>query len=160
MAMNHKHKSSRSKRKVIRVWTHPEAKRALPYIGSVMNSLREHWLETKKHEAQSRRLERQPGRPERSALLAQEKAGRESREAKQRFNEAYEELQKIEVYCIDPNQGMGVVPFVHQDKLAWLIYDLFDPGEFHHWRYHEDPLDTRRPIAEVTAAPEPNSMNI
>ncbi len=151
--MNRKHKKSKAKRQVVRVWTYPQAQGALPYIGSVMRSLREHWLEAQRHEAAVKRLGGKPGRPDRTALLALEEEGREAREARDRFNEAYQELQDIEVFCIDPNQGVAVVPFVHDDKLAWLIYDLFAGDGFQNWRYHDDPLEQRRPIAEALQGP-------
>jgi hypothetical protein len=153
MAMNHKHKRRKRKRQVIRVWTYPQARRALPYITPIMRSLREHWLDAQRHDVQGRKLARRAGRPDRATLLAQEDTAQEAREAKDRFNEAYEELQQIEVYCIDPNQGVAVLPFVQDDKLAWLIYDLFASEEFHHWRFHDDPLEQRRPIAEALASP-------
>jgi hypothetical protein len=156
--MNHKHKRSKKKRQVIRVWTYPQAQRALPYITSVMRSLREHYLEAKSQEARENRLTRRPGRPDRQVLLDQEESAREGHRARERFNEAFQELQNIEVYCLDPNQGVSVLPFVHDDKLAWLIYDLFDGGAFQHWRYHDDPLEKRRPIREVTGGPAEQAL--
>jgi hypothetical protein len=155
--MNHKPKKSRRKPQVIRVWTYPQAKSALPYITSVMHSLREHWLDAQRQEVHIKQLARQPGRLDRAALVANETAQDESQRAKNRFNEAYEELQNIEVFCIDPNQGVGVIPFVHDEKLAWLIYDMFAPDDLHHWRYHDDPLEMRRPIAEALAGPPAQS---
>jgi hypothetical protein len=147
--MKRKNKRSKRRKEVIRVWTYPQAQKALPYIGSVMRSLREHWLEAQQHDARAMKIDRQPGRPDRQAILDREMAAEESRRAKDRFNEAYHELQQIEVYCLDPNQGVGVIPFVHDDKLAWLIYDLFDGEPLQHWRYHDDPLDLRRPISDA-----------
>jgi hypothetical protein len=157
--MNHKNKKSGRKPEVIRVWTYPQAKSALPYITSVMRSLREHWLDAQRHQARAKQLAQQPGRPDRARLLEQEVMQQEGQLAKDRFNETYEELQNIEVFCIDPNQGVAVVPFVRDNKLAWLIYDLFAADEFHHWRYHEDPLEKQRPIAEVQEAP-PTSLAV
>jgi hypothetical protein len=147
--MNRKHKRSKTRRQVVRVWTCAQARAALPYIGSVMRSLREHWLNTQRHEGRRRRLAAKPGRPDRGSIIAQEEADRDAGQARERFNEAYEELEKIEVYCIDPLQGVGVLPFVHEEKLAWLIYDLFAGDDLHHWRYHDDPLEMRRPIREI-----------
>jgi hypothetical protein len=151
--MNHKHKKFRRKPKIIRVWTYAQAQDALPYITSVMRSLREHWLDAQRHEARAKHLASQPGRPDRAILVEQEETHNESQRAKERFNEAYQELQNIEVFCVDPNQGVAVVPFVREDKLAWLIYDLFAADQFRHWRFHEDPLEQRRPIAEIKEEP-------
>ena len=153
--MSNKHKKSRRKVEIIRVWTYPQAKSALPYISSVMRSLREHWLEARQQETRARHLERRPGRPDRAKLLAQEETRAEGQRAKERFNEAYQELQNIEVYCVDPNQGVAVIPIVREEKLAWLIYDLFEADGFHHWRFHEDPQEKRRPIAEIQEGPAP-----
>lgn len=147
--MKRKHKRSKTKRQVVRVWTYPQATQALPYISSVMRSLREHWLDAQHHEARGRKLAEQAGRPDRATLVAQEEAAQDARRARERFNEAYEELQNIEVYCLDPNQGMGVIPFIQDEKLAWLIYDLFDGNKLNHWRFHDDSLEMRRPIREV-----------
>jgi hypothetical protein len=158
--MNHKKKRSKTKRRVLRVWTYPQAEKALPYVTSVMQSLREHWLEAQRHEARARRVTAQPGRPDRTQLIAQEEALADGQRAKERFNEAYQELQNIEVFCVDPVQGVGVIPFVQDEKLAWLIYDLFEPKAFRHWRYHEDPLDKRRPITEVTTGPAVDGIAI
>jgi hypothetical protein len=147
--MDRKHKKRKPKKQVIRVWTYAQAKRALPYVTTIMRSLREHWLDAQRHEVQKQKLDKRPGRPDRATLLAQEEASREAQEAKNRFNDAYRELEQIEVYCIDPNQGVAVLPFVQDDKLAWLIYDLHANEEYHHWRFHDDPLEQRRPIAEA-----------
>jgi hypothetical protein len=158
--MNRKHKKSKRRKKVIRVWTYPQAKNGLPYITSVMRSLREHWLDAQRHDLASKRLTEQPGRHDRQTILDREEALHEGGRAKERFNQAFQELQAIEVYCIDPNQGMAVIPFVHDDRLAWLIYDLFTPKELEHWRYHDDPLELRRPIAEALEDPGPNQMAV
>ena len=159
--MNRKHKRSKRRKEIIRVWTYPQAQKALPYISSVMRSLREHWLEAQRQDARARKLAGQPGRPDRQAILARETATEEGNRAKERFNEAYQELQTIEVYCLDPNQGVGVIAFVHDDKLAWLIYDLFAREPLQHWRYHDDPLEQRRPIAAaLEEGPETKSLAV
>lgn len=151
--MSHKNKRPKTKRRVVRAWTFPQAEKALPYITSVMRSLREHWLEGQRYEVDAKRLASEAGRPDRANLIAHEEAVREGQRAKDRFNEAYQELRNIEVFCLDPVQGVGVVPFVHHEKLAWLVYDLFEPEAYRHWRYHEDPLEERRPIAEISQGP-------
>ena len=46
----------------------------------------------------------------------------------------------------NPTRGQALIPFVHQEQLAWYIFDLFDPKLFRFWRYQTDPEDTRRPI--------------
>jgi hypothetical protein len=158
--MNRKHKKSKQKKQIIRVWTYPQAKSALPYVTAVMSSLREHWLDAQRCEAEARKLARRPGRPNRQAILDREKALEEGQGAKDRFNEAFQELQQIEVFCIDPNQGVGVIPFVHDEKLAWLIYDLFGEDKLQSWRYHDDPLDQRRSVAATLEGPETQSLAV
>ena len=37
--------------------------------------------------------------------------------------------------------------------LAWYVYDLFDPQGFVAWRLYSDPLEMRRPLAELDTAP-------
>jgi hypothetical protein len=125
-----------------------------------MQSLREHWLDAQRHELRARRLAEKRGRPDRATILAQEQETWEGQQAKERFNEAYQELQDIEVFCLDPNQGVGVIPFVHDEKLAWLIYDLFAGDELRHWRYHDDPLEMRRPIAEALEGPGDKALAV
>ena len=47
----------------------------------------------------------------------------------------------------DPIKGQALIPFAQEDQLAWYIFDLFDGNSLHFWRYHKDPLETRRPLA-------------
>ena len=61
-------------------------------------------------------------------------------------------LQAIDVYCLDPIQGLALIPFVHDKQLAWFVYDLFDAEPLRFWRYHEDSFETRRPLAELEVA--------
>jgi hypothetical protein len=51
------------------------------------------------------------------------------------------------------------VPFVHDEQLAWYIFDLFDAPAFRFWRFQSDPEDTRRPItSKQKAVPEASRM--
>ena len=53
-----------------------------------------------------------------------------------------------------------MVPFIYNGQLAWFVFDLFDDSDpLRFWRYHQDPLETRRPIAEALAEP-PENRNI
>lgn len=153
-------KKTKRKKKVVRVWTLPQAQRALPYVTAVMRSLREHWLDSQRHRLQDRRLAAKPGRPDRDRILAQQAAAREAGLAKERFNEAYQELQAIEVYCLDPVQGLAALPFVQDDRLAWLLFDLFDADGYKNWRFHDDPLEKRRPIREAEEGPADKGVTV
>ena len=156
--MKRKQNKTEPKPMIIRVWTYPQAKRALPYITSVIRSAREHWLDAQGHQVRAKQLAARPGRPDRAVLLAQEEAGTEGQLALDRFRDALEELQRIEVFCVDPGKGIGVIPFVHDERLAWLIYDLFDNEEYRQWRYHDDPPEKRRPIGEAVEPPPGEKM--
>jgi len=136
----------------MRGWTYDEARKALPYIASIARSLREHRLDALAHDREARRLAAEPGRPNRAALIAQQEAAHEARRAADRFDEALEELNAHDVYCLDPVRGQALVPFAHGEELAWYVYDMFDGDELRFWRLHTDPLDTRRPLTEL---PEP-----
>jgi hypothetical protein len=111
-----------------------------------MRSLREHRLEAIRHRLTGRRFAARPGRPDRRTLIAQEEALREARLAEARFDDALDELQALDVYSLQPVHGRALVPFVHADQLAWFICDIFDAEPLRFWRYHNDPLETRRPV--------------
>lgn len=144
-------KRRRTKRHVqrIRVWSYDDARKALPYIGSLVRSLREHRLDQLAHDQQAQRLAAKPGRPDRAAILAHEEAVAEAGRAADRFEESLDELNALDIYCLDPVLGLALVPFAHGEELAWYVYDLFDGAELRSWRLHTDPLDTRRPVTEL-----------
>lgn len=153
-------KNRRAKRRIqfIPVWTFNQVQHALPYIASIMRSLREHRLAALSHDRTARRLADLPGRPDRSTLIAHEEAVREAREADERFHDALEELHTLDIYCLDPARGEALIPFAHEQQLAWFIFDLFEPSYIHSWRFHTDPLETRHPLTdaqkESTPAPK------
>ena len=63
--MNRNRKEARRKQ-VLPVWTYPQAQNAVPYIRSIMRSLREHRLEQLGSEMRAKRLAARPGRPDRT----------------------------------------------------------------------------------------------
>lgn len=150
--MNRNRKSARRQENTLRVWSYDEACKALPFVTSVMGSLREHWIDVQTHGQRAGRLSALPGRPDRTRILAQQDETDRAHEAEERFNTAATELHDLDIFCTDPLRGEGVIPFVLNEQLAWFVYDLFAPETLHFWRYHNDPLDTRRPIAEALAA--------
>ena len=147
--MNRNRNGSKRQQELIDTWTYEQARRALPYLASIVSSLREHWLELQYHDRKAQELKKRPGRPDRSALLVQAEELRLGREADERFQDAQADLNVLDVYCVDPVRGEAIIPFTQDDQLAWFVYELFDPDHIRYWRYHRDPLDTRRPIAEV-----------
>jgi hypothetical protein len=149
IAMKRNRKGAPRRQETIRPWTYSRAQAALPYLASIMRSLREHRLDAHHHRLAAKRLADQPGRPDRQTLIAQEEALRASRRAEEQFEESLGELEALDVYCLQPVHGRALVPFVHNDQLAWFVYDLFDAEPLRFWRYHSDPLETRRPITKA-----------
>ena len=82
-----------------------------------------------------------------SSLIAD--ATREGGRARDRLAEVLEELHDLGIECLDPIQGIALVPFANEKQLAWFVYDLFDNEPLRSWRLHNDPLDTRRPIETI-----------
>jgi hypothetical protein len=146
-------KGAKERTQTIQVWTYEQAQAAAPYIASILRSLREHALEALQYYHRARRLANRPGRPDRSALIAQQEAEHEARRADQRFRDDLAELQALDIYTLDPVQGLALVPFVYNDQLAWYIFDLFDTQPLRFWRYQSDPEDTRRPVTTMQRLP-------
>jgi hypothetical protein len=142
-------KGAKQQQQTIQVWTYEQARAALPYIASVVRSLREHALEALAQHRLGQRIADRPGRPRRDDLIAQQEAQELARRANERFLEAAEELQELDVYSLDPLQGLALVPFVHNKELAWYIFDLHDSQPFRFWRFQSDPEDTRRPVTAM-----------
>jgi hypothetical protein len=138
--------------RALRLWNYDEAARAVPYLRSVIGSLREHWLEAQSqrraHELQARR----PGRADRERLLHEEALQTDQHNAEDRFNDALEELLHIDVYLLDPARGVALIPFRKEDDLAWYVYNQFDQRGLSGWRYHSDPLEECRPLQDNESA--------
>jgi hypothetical protein len=132
------------------VWSLEETRQASRYISAILRSLRDSILDVQQKELTAERLAKKPGRPDRRRILEQEGAWREAREASDCFQEYLDELHSLDVYCLDPIQGQALVPFARNDQLAWYVYDLFDSQHVRFWRYHNDPPETRRPVAEAS----------
>ena len=147
--MKRNRNGAKNRSQTIQVWTYEQARQIAPYVASIMSSLREHRLEVQRHQLTASRLAQQPGRPVRGDLIAHDDATRDARRAEDRFHDALEELHSLDVYCLDPLQGLALIPFAKNDQLAWFIFDLFASDKLGFWRFHQDPLDTRRPIAEA-----------
>jgi Uncharacterized conserved protein (DUF2203) len=152
-------KGSKQRRQTIQVWTYDQARQVLPYVESIMRSLRERQLEAQEHHLSASRLADKPGRPDRATLVAREETLGAAHEAEARVHEALEELHTLDIYCLDPVQGLALIPFAQENQLAWYIFDLFDGDFLRYWRFHRDPLEMRRPIADVLPGPQ-NSVVI
>lgn len=146
-SMNPNQKGAKKNQKGLRLWSHTRALAALPYVRSVLASLREHRLEAQQQRRQARRLADRPGRPDRAALVAHQDFLQEAQRADLRYEEALKELQTLGITSLDPVQGQALFPFVHKKRLAWLLFDLFDEEPLRFWRYQDDPEDVRRPVS-------------
>ncbi|MCI0380831.1 MAG: DUF2203 family protein [Gemmataceae bacterium] len=145
-----RHRDKKRPMRVVRLWTYAQAHKALPYLRSITGSLREHWLTAQSKRRDLDSLNRQPGRPNRSQILAAETTQNEKSEAEDRFNDALQELMGIDVFLLDPVEGVVFIPFRKGDELAWFVFEHFGNGDdLASWRRHEDPLETRRPIVEA-----------
>jgi hypothetical protein len=131
------------------VWTLNEATAAVPYIASVVRSLRDHWLDAAAKHRLAARLDARPGRPDRALLIAKAEALKDAQEADSRYLDARDELTALDIYCIEPARGEALVAFLHDNQLAWFVFNLFDSQHYRYWRYHNDPLDARRRISDV-----------
>ncbi len=144
--MKRNSKGAKKRRKTIQVWTLAQAKSAAPYLTSVVRSLREHTLEGLAGRRRLRHIDERPGRPDRDALIAKQDAEADARRAEENASQDADELLALDIQPLDPVHGQALVPFVHEEQLAWYVFDLFDPQLFRFWRFQSDPDDTRRPV--------------
>jgi hypothetical protein len=133
---------------VQRLWIYEAALSAVPYLRAVVRSLREHWLHLQSARRQIERLDSRPGRLDRQTLIRRGEAVQELDEADRKLEETFDELQAVDVYCLDPVQGLALIPFGKGDGLAWYVFDLFSPQGLEAWRLHGDPLEMRRPLEQ------------
>jgi hypothetical protein len=143
-------KKAKGKEVRLRTWTHAQAEAARPYLTGVIQSMREHFLEVIRCQGRLRRFSAGQDRPTRTTLIEREEARRALDAANARFEEAETELHALDVYSLDPVQGLALVPFIRDEQLAWFVFDLFDEVPLRSWRYQDDPLDTRRPVETWT----------
>src|SRR4051794_22343916 len=115
--MKRNRSGAKQRQNSIQAWTYAQAQTALPYIRSIISSLREHRLEAQKHQRTLVQLQSQKGRLNRTELIAHEEAARAAREAKDRFQDALDELAVLDVYCLDPIRGEALIPFVQDEEL-------------------------------------------
>jgi hypothetical protein len=81
-------------------------------------------------------------------LIRRAVAVQELDQADNKVEETFDELTAIDVYCLEPAQGLALIPFGKGDKLAWFVFDLFSPQGLEAWRFHSDPLEMRRPLGQ------------
>ena len=127
----------------------------MPYLRAVVRSLRQHWLQVRSARRQIRRLDSRPGRPDRQTLIRRAVAVQELDHADTQLEETFDELKAIDVHCIDPVNGLAMISFRMDDELAWYVFELFSPQGLEAWRFHGDPLETRRPLGQNASSELP-----
>jgi hypothetical protein len=133
----------------LRMWTYLGAQKAVPYFRSLVQSLRDGWLEMRQAQEKQKKLEARPGKPDRDTLIAIEESSREMMRTEAKLEEVIEEMLGLSAYCVDPRAGLAVIPFMRGPDLAWFVFDLFDEQGISSWRLYSDPLETRRPLSEL-----------
>ena len=140
----------------LRLWAYTDALKAVPYIRSIVQSLREGWLELRQAQEAVERTKARPGRPNRDTLILLEESQHDVGRAEAKLEEIVNEMLTLSTYSVDPGAGQAVIPFMRGQELAWYLFDLFDPQAIVAWRLYSDPLETRRPLEELeTAVPVP-----
>ena len=119
-----------------RLWTYPEAVKALPYVRVLVRSLREHWLHRQQVRLQLRRLDARPRYRDRQTLILRAEAAREAERAESNFDEARRELETLDISVLDPAGGLALIPLRQGDEQVWFVFDLFA----------EDSLESVRPL--------------
>lgn len=140
---------TRANRQSLRVWSFDQATSAVPYLTSIVRSLREHVLATQALRRRITRLDNQPGRADRRLLIDLQDARRDLIRVEEEYAASLAELTALDIQPLDLIRGQVLVPFIHDDQLAWYIFDLFDREPICSWRYQTDPEETRR---QLTAA--------
>jgi Uncharacterized conserved protein (DUF2203) len=108
------------------IWTYAEVRAVLPYVASIMGSLREHRLDLLRHRLSSRRLRAKPGRPTLETLLDQEEAAREEGRAGAEYEKTLAELESLGIRCLDSAAGLAIFTVYQDGYLREYVYDLFD----------------------------------
>lgn len=152
--MKRNRNGKRRSKQALQVYTFDQANRVLPYVCSIMKSLREHQLTAQSHAVRAKHLAGSPAARERKNLIENQEALKAAQVSWNGFQETLADLHALDIYCLDAIQGLALIPFVHDNQLAWFVFDLFDADPMQTWRYHEDPIEMRRPIAAATEPPE------
>ena len=147
--MNRRSSGAKARRRTFRVWTLAQTEAAVPYISSVVRSLREHTVEALNRHRALDVLNARPGRPDRETLIRVHDTDRAARRAEEQSREAEQELNTLDVLSLDAVNGLALVPFVHDEQLAWYVFDLHDTPSLRFWRFQTDPNETRRPITSA-----------
>jgi len=143
-----KRRKTRSNRmQIMHLWTRNDAEKAVPYLRSITASLREYWLEVLNAKRQLFLTTQKKSATQRQALLDQEKQEDDLNRAQNKFNDALEELTRIDVFLLEPVRGFVLIPFRKADDLAWYVFDLFAKSGLVGWRFHNDSMEEIRSLS-------------
>lgn len=145
--------SKKAKRPGLREWTFEEVKKRLPYLRSLLETIRESSWRANAAYSRIRRLNRKPGRPDRQRYTAIEEAQQEFVARDREVLDALEEMTELGVLCNDPVQSVAM--FYWKEKHdsggfrgAWFVFCPF--GNQLYWRYDEEPETTRRDVHQLS----------
>ncbi len=110
----------------IPVWTYEQADAAIPYLTSVISSIRDRFLAMQSARRAKDLLAQRPGRLTRDEIIDQDNAVRDIAKAGDEVTEAVNELLHLNIYSVDPVNGIAMIPFLHAEQLAWLVFELFE----------------------------------
>jgi len=149
-----KPRRERSKRmRALRLWDWNEVAKAVPYLRSVIGSLREHWIDVLNAQRKIDKADSSK-QPAKTQQMIEQQANQDDRQrAQTKFDDALGELNHLDVFLLDPVRGTALIPFRKGDELAWYVFDHFTPSGVLGWRLHNDPMEVCRPLetAEVGA---------
>src|SRR5947209_5952655 len=107
--MNRNRRGSRRRQQTIQPWTYEQALGVLPYLRSIVRSVRDSQLDVQAQQLTVRRLAHQSGRPNRATLIAQDNARRAAAMAEEHRDAALEEMHTLDIYCLDPVRGEALI---------------------------------------------------
>jgi hypothetical protein len=124
--MTRKSRPTDRRQSLSRFWTCAEALAVVPYVASIMRSLRDHRLDYLRHHLAAKRLAGKPGRPRRDTLLAHEETVRAAGRADVEYHQTLAELNSLGFRCLDAVAGLAAVCVYHDEFVTEYVYDLFD----------------------------------
>jgi len=146
------HREWSGRMQVMHLWDWSEVTKAVPYLRSVVGSLREHWLEVLNAQRQLDRSAKPKAPAKRQQLLEKQTRQDERRRAQAKFDDALEELNHVGVFLLDPVKGLALIPFRKEDERAWYVFDHFASRGLIGWRHDNDAIEACRPLSLLQKA--------
>jgi hypothetical protein len=124
--MTRKSQPTVRRHRLSRFWTFAEARAVVPYVASIMRSLREQRLEYFRHHLAAERLAGKPGGTRRGTLRAHDEAARAAGRADAEYHQTLAELNSLGFRCLDSVARLAVLYVYHDEFVSEYVYDLFD----------------------------------